>query len=262
MLAPARTQDDVTAAVGRAAVRVPTGVRCSDSPGGWSPRRVAHGALRAGSRILSVGAAHPGRPSSAFAFPRGLPRRAAACPRCSRGAAERPAAGWPGRPPARPRRGCWPPPRRWQAHGRILGSSAAVCVAPAAHVEHDFAHLALSLKDPRSWDTAAEQVLVAGQVASLLGDTCLVPRVPGAVGWPEAERAEPAHTPRGRAQDVARPDPVLRVGQPHGGHQPAEAATMVSAASSGLFLMSCTGWPSRCHHCRSLQPLGPLHETH
>lgn len=67
-----------------------------------------------------------------------------------------------GRPPARPRRPrrgcCRPPPRRRQSCCRSL--------APAAHAEQDFGHLALSLQDPRSWDAAAEQVRVAGRGVS------------------------------------------------------------------------------------------------
>lgn len=139
--------------------------------------------------------------------------------------------------------------KRWRSHRRSLGSSAAF-VAPAAHVERDFVHLALRLRDPRSWDAAAEQVLVAGQAVSLLGGTRLVPGVLG---------AEPARAPRGGRKVESARIRFSGSARRTGATSLLVAATAVSVATSRLFSMSCTGWPPRYHHRRSLPPLGPLH---
>ncbi|XP_043344623.1 uncharacterized protein LOC122454307 [Cervus canadensis] len=120
----------------------------------------------------------------------------------------------------------------------------AVFIALAAHVKHvevDFVHLELGLKDSRSQDTAAKQILVAGHVVILLDDINLVQEVLGAVNQlvlvgaliagthpfilPESlgmlvefgREIKVRHVHH--AQNVIHSELVLRVGQLHRGHQ-------------------------------------------
>lgn len=120
----------------------------------------------------------------------------------------------------------------------------AALIALAAHIEHvevDFVHLELGLKDSRGQDAAAQQVLVAGHVVGLLDDVNLVQEVLGAVNQlvlvgalvagphsfvlPQSlgmlvelgREIKVGHVHH--AQNVVHSELVLRVGQLHRRHQ-------------------------------------------
>nr|AAD08674.1 unknown [Mus musculus] len=120
----------------------------------------------------------------------------------------------------------------------------AAFIALAAHIEHvevDFVHLELGLKDSRGQDTAAKQVLVTWHVVGLLDHINLVQEVLGTVNQLVLIGALVAGThslilPQSlgmliefrwevkvrqvhHAQNVVHSELVLRVGQLHRGHQ-------------------------------------------
>uniref|UniRef100_A0A8D2CJH2 Uncharacterized protein n=1 Tax=Sciurus vulgaris TaxID=55149 RepID=A0A8D2CJH2_SCIVU len=125
----------------------------------------------------------------------------------------------------------------------------AAFIPLAAHIEHvevDFVHLELRLKDSRDQDAAAKQVLVTWHIVGLLDDINLVQEVLGTVDRLVLVEALVAGThslvlPQSlgmlvefrwevkvrhihHAQNVVHSEVVLRVGQLHRGHQVAHGS--------------------------------------
>lgn len=188
-----------------------------------------------------MAAAQPGPPRG-LALPPWSRRggRAAACPRprCSRRAAEPPAAIGP---------------------AVLPHDLADLAAAAAGHRRDDGSRAVAASRRPLTRNrTLATWHLVSKtpEVGTRQRSRCGSPgggSQPGSAGRrPLAPHALPG-SEGSRAQGGVRPDP-----DPHGATSLLVAATMVPLASSRWFLMSRTGRPPRYHHCRILQPLGPL----